>query len=188
MVTAPGEVAAETARLRLRNWRDGDEETFFRHTNTENVMRWLGGVKSREFLDGVVHERFMAWQAQLGFTFWVVERKSDGAFLGFCGLKIADAARSPVGGAVEVGWRFREDSWGQAYAKEAASAALRHAFEVVDAERVVALTVEGNKASWGLMIRLGMERRRDLDYVDPAWPDSMNPVIVYEMRKSRWAI
>lgn len=183
---APGDAVAETVRLRLRNWREGDAEAFFRHTNTENVMRWLGGVKTRDFLDGVVHERFMRWQAELGFTFWVVERKAEGAFLGFCGLKIADGSNSSVGGAVEIGWRFREDAWGQGYAREAATAALGHAFETVGAERVIALTVDGNRASWGLMIRLGMERRRDLDYVDPDWPPSMNPVIVYEIEKSRW--
>ena len=34
----------ETARLRLRDWRDEDIEPFIRHTNSEPVMRWLGGV------------------------------------------------------------------------------------------------------------------------------------------------
>jgi RimJ/RimL family protein N-acetyltransferase len=179
-------VAVDTARLILRNWRDEDLEPFFRHTNTEGVMRWLGGVKSREFLDGVVRDRFMRWQAEHGFTFWVVERKEDGAFLGFCGLKIADGRNSTVAGAVEIGWRLREDAWGRGYAKEAALAALGHACGALAAERVVALTVEGNAASWGLMRRLGMQRREDLDYVDSDWPPTMNPVIVYEMERSRW--
>lgn len=176
----------ETERLRLRNWREGDDELFDRHTNTDAVMRWLGGVKSREFLDGVVRDRFMAWQKTHGFTFWVVERKADGEFLGFCGLKVADGAHSTVLGEIEVGWRFREDVWGKGYAKEAAIASLDHAFSVVGAARVVALTVQGNEGSWGLMERLGMRRRSDLDYIDPAWPETMNPVIVYEMPKADW--
>ena len=179
-------VVIETERLRLRNWGEGDAELFNRHTNNEAVMRWLGGVKTREFLDGVVENRFMLWQETLGFTFWVVERKSDGAFLGFCGLKRADGTNSPVLGEVEVGWRFREDAWGQGYAKEAAAASLTYAFEDVGAERVVAVTVDGNSASWGLMKRLGMRRREDLDYVDPDWPESMNPVIVYDIERGRW--
>lgn len=186
VLTDGGAVAAETPRLRLRNWREDDSEPFFLHTNTENVMRWLGGVKSRDFLDSVVRERFMRWQEELGFTFWVVERKEDGALLGFCGLKLADGRCSTVAGEVEVGWRLREDCWGQGYAKEAAAASLSYAFEKVGAERVVALTVEGNSASWGLMRRLGMERRADLDYVDPDWPESMNPVIVYVMERRAW--
>ena len=52
---------------------------------------------------------------------------------------------------------------------------------------MIALTVEGNSNSWGLMRRLGMQRRVDLDYVDPDWPPSMNTVIVYEMERSAWA-
>ena len=185
-MTAPGASAAETPRLRLRNWREGDAEAFARHTNSEAVMRWLGGVRPRAFLDAVVHEHFMRWQAERGFTFWVVERKADGAFLGFCGLKVADGRGSSVAGAIEIGWRLREDAWGQGYAKEAATAALGFAFETLGAERVVALTVAGNRASWGLMLRLGMARREDLDYFDADWPESMNPVIVYEMERSRW--
>jgi RimJ/RimL family protein N-acetyltransferase len=185
-VNAAGELVAQTPRLRLRNWREGDHDAFFRHTNTEAVMRWLGGVKTREFLDWVVNDRFVRWQEEHGFTFWVVERTEDGAFLGFCGLKVADGRQSTVAGEMEVGWRFREDAWGHGYAKEAATASLGHAFDMLGAERVFALTVQGNEASWGLMIRLGMRRRDDLDYVDPDWPETMNPVIVYEMERSRW--
>ena len=177
---------AETPRLRLRDWREEDIEPFIRHTNTESVMRWLGGAKSPDFVTSVVRDRFMRWQEELGFTFWVVERKEDGALLGFCGLKRADAKPSTVLGEVEIGWRLREDAWGQGYAKEAATAALDFAFDEAGAERVVALTVEGNASSWGLMRRLGMQRREDLDYVDPDWPESMNPVIVYELERSRW--
>ncbi|HEX8448399.1 MAG TPA: GNAT family N-acetyltransferase, partial [Allosphingosinicella sp.] len=154
----------ETGRLILRDWSEADIEPFIRHLNVEPVMRWLGGVRTVEQQRAVVRERFMAWQEERGFTFWAVERKSDGELLGFCGLKIADDADSPIEGEYEVGWRLREDAWGQGYAKEAAIASLDFAFERLGAERVVALTVEGNAPSWGLMLRLGMERRADLDY------------------------
>ena len=176
----------ETARLTLRDWRDEDIEPFIRHLNNPAVMRWLGGVKTPEFLEGVVRERFMRWQKELGHTFWVVERREDGALLGFCGLKRADGKGSSVTGEVEIGWRLREDAWGKGYAKEGAAASLDFAFSALAAPRVVALTVAGNSNSWGLMLRLGMERREDLDYLDPDWPESMNPVIVYEMRREAW--
>ena len=39
------EVVAETERLRLRAWRDGDRREFVRHLNTPAVMRWLGEVQ-----------------------------------------------------------------------------------------------------------------------------------------------
>jgi len=176
----------ETARLTLRNWREEDIEQFERHTNTEPVMRWLGGVKTAEEMRELVESRLMRWQEERGFTFWVVERKADGALIGFCGLKIADGEDSPVVGEIEVGWRLGEDSWGQGYAKEAALASLGYAFDTLGVERVVALTVVQNEPSWGLMERLGMKRRKDWDHDGPDWAAGLNPVIVYEMTREEW--
>ena len=174
----------ETERLVLRSWHEDDIEPFIRYTNTDGVMRWLGGVNAPDLLEGVVRDRFMMWDKQKGHTFWVVERKDDGAFLGFCGLKIAADVGSPVEGEVEVGWRFREDVWGRGYAKEAAIASLDFAFETLGAKQVVALTVQGNAPSWGLMERLGMTRRPDLDYVGPEWAEGI--VIVYVIQRNEW--
>ena len=174
----------ETERLILRDWREEDIEPFIRHLNVEPVMRWLGGVRTVEQQTASVRERFMVWRERLGFTFWAVERKSDGELLGFCGLKIADDVGSPVEGETEIGWRLREDAWGQGYAKEAAAASLEYAFGTLGVETVVALTVEGNAPSWGLMLRLGMTRRPDLDYSGPEWAGGK--VIVYEMRRGQW--
>ena len=173
----------ETERLVLRDWTQADVEPFLR-LNTPAVMRWLGGVKSREDMEQVVTSRFISWQESRGFTFWVVERKQDRELLGFCGIKIADDAGSPVEGEYEIGWRLREDAWGKGYAKEAAAASLDHVFRRIGAERVVALTVDGNQASWGLMERLGMTRRPDLDYDGPAWAEGR--VIVYLIRREEW--
>jgi RimJ/RimL family protein N-acetyltransferase len=173
----------ETERLRLRNWRAGDDALLHQHCNTPSVMRWLGGVKPREVMTIIV-ERFQQWQALHGHSFWAVERREDNAFLGFCGLKIGDDPGSPVEGEVEIGWRFREDVWGRGYAKEAAIASLDFAFDRTQAEQVVALTVAGNSPSWGLMERLGMTRQPELDYVGPDWAEGV--VIVYSIGRSQW--
>lgn len=171
----------ETERLLLRDWREADIDAFDRHTNTPKVMRWLGGVTPRAELEERLRTRVMRWQTERGFTFWAVERKADEELLGFCGIKLADTAGAPVEGMFEVGWRLREDAWGQGYAKEAAIASLVFAFERLGADRVVALTCIQNEASWGLMERLGMTRRPELDYDDPRFPD-LNPTIIYDIR------
>jgi RimJ/RimL family protein N-acetyltransferase len=170
----------------MRHWREEDIEPFIRHLNTGPVMRWLGGVRTEAQQAAAVRERFIAWQEARGFTFWALERKSDGALLGFCGLKVADDAGSPVEGDLELGWRLREDAWGQGYAKEAAVASLDFAFGRLEAPHVVALTVAGNEGSWGLMERLGMTRRPDLDYSGPDWADG--PVIVYRIEREEWTL
>ena len=179
----------ETERLRLRDWRESDIEPFIRHTNTEPVMRWLGGVKTDEEHRDIIEDRLMRWQAERGFTFWAVERNADGALLGFCGLKIADGVGSPIAGEYEIGWRLREDAWGQGYAKEAAAASLDLAFGQFEAPQVVAVTALGNVPSQGLMKRLGMVRREELDFVDQRFPadSEVNPQVVFTIDAAAWA-
>jgi RimJ/RimL family protein N-acetyltransferase len=111
----------------------------------------------------------------------MVERRDDAAVLGFCGLKICDTPGSSSLGEHEIGWRLREDCWGQGCAKEAAIASVDYAFDRLGAERVVAITFIGNEPSWGLMERIGMTRRPEDDYDDPRFP-TLNPTIVYDIR------
>jgi RimJ/RimL family protein N-acetyltransferase len=175
----------QTGRLTLRPWREGDRKTFSAVCNTTAVMHWLGGVQTDQEQQALV-ERQLKLQAERGHCFWVVERKEDAAILGMCGLKIADAPGCTVAGDVEIGWRLREDSWGQGYAREAASASLDFAFDRLAAPRVIALTCIGNTPSWGLMERLGMSRRADLDFDDPRYGADLNPTIVYVIARDQW--
>lgn len=179
------EFQLETERLTLREWRADDWPEFFCVTNTPSVMQWLGGVLDAE---GMARQRgrVEACRAKYGYCFWPVERRDDGALLGFCGLKRADAPGSSVTGAMEIGWRFREDAWGRGYAREAATAALDHAFANCEAEEVVALTVEGNTSSWGLMARLGMQRRAELDYDDVRYDSPWRRTIIYSIDRAGW--
>ena len=174
----------ETERLILRDWREEDWPRFWEGTNTENVMRWLGGVADEAKQQGA-QERMLSYRRDHGHTFWCIERKQDGAILGFCGLKRSNQTGGPMD-MMEVGWRLREDAWGKGYAKEAAIASLDLAFGRFGAEEVVALTVQRNEGSWGLMRRLGMQRREDLDF-DNAEFDKEEPVIiVYSIDRAAW--
>jgi RimJ/RimL family protein N-acetyltransferase len=179
------EIVAETERLRLRTWNPEDLDEFIRHTNTEGVMRWLGGVWPREKHEAAFG-RIERYQREFGHTFWIVERKSDGALLGFCGLKRVNSEGAPNPGDFEVGWRLREDAWGQGYAKEAAIASLDLAFGKLGAPHVVALTVRQNEASQGLMKRLRMNRREDMDFQSTDMPPELNPVITYRIDADEW--
>lgn len=181
----------ETDRLILRDWCKEDIAPFLTHTNTPAVMRWLGGPMGDAETAGLF-ERFDACRVSHGHCFWLVERKADGGhlggeILGFCGLKRADLPGGPQGD-FEIGWRLREDAWGKGYALEAAQASLDAAFGHFAAPHVVSLTVEGNRPSWGLMERLGMERRKDLDFFLPAQGrfTEDESIIVYRMTQAAW--
>jgi RimJ/RimL family protein N-acetyltransferase len=172
----------ETSRLVLRPWREDDLAEFARVTNTPAVMEFLGGVQEPEALRASC-ARAIASQAERGFCFWIVERRSDNALLGFCGLKIGNEA--PIVGEVEIGWRLREDAWRQGFAREAATASLEWAWRNLSCGRVFAITVRDNARSWGLMERLGMLRQTDLDFEHSALPPGhpCRPHITYAIAR-----
>lgn len=178
----------ETERLILRNWRAADREPMFEHLNSqENVMRWLLGVQTREQCDEMI-DKLMRWQAEGGHTFWALERKENGELLGFCGLKRVQSDKTePDPGTLEIGWRLRESAWGKGYAKESAIASMSYGFDNFEEEFVSAFTVDGNTGSWGLMEKLGMKRRKDLDYWDDEWGPDLGHGIVYRITREAWA-
>ena len=179
------ETIAETQRLRLRTWDEGDITPFMAHLNTPAVMRWLGGVGD-EALYRRMHERMTACQAAHGHCFWIAERKADSALLGFCGLYRTDRPGTPVHGMTEIGWRLREDAWGMGYAREAAEASLTYGFGPLGLHRIIALTVRGNVASWGLMQKLGMVRARELDHRLEGYGPDLADHIVYHITREDW--
>jgi RimJ/RimL family protein N-acetyltransferase len=155
----------ETERLLIRAWRDEDREPFFRIHADPGVVRYIRPVPDQSASDALI-EAQRALQASLGYCFWALERKADGAFLGFCGLR-PGVPDSPIEQDVEMGWRLGSPFWGQGYAREAAGACLDWAFERLEAPRVVAITVSANTRSWRLMEKIGMARRADLDFLHP---------------------
>ena len=171
----------ETSGLRLRTWTEGDAEQFARHCNTEEVMRFLGGVQSPGELQDDV-DYFSEHQEEHGHTFWVVERKLDRELLGFCGFVVVEDGDSTVEGELEIGWRIRADEWRKGYAEEAARAALDWAWETVRPRRIVSRVAVGNLPSQALMRKLGMRHMSSLSYVADA---GRNPLLVYTATKQQ---
>jgi RimJ/RimL family protein N-acetyltransferase len=166
-------VRIRTERLWLRSWRLSDAKVYDQACNTPAVMRWLGGVQTlRELKSDVAY--FIKAEAAEGFTFWVVERTDDHAFLGFCGLLRIAEADCPADGELEIGWRIRKDVWRRGYAYEAAQAVLDYAFAQSNVDAVVSRTAVGNAPSRGLMRKLGMLHTPALDYV----PDGEEDVLM----------
>lgn len=181
------EIVTTTDRLILRTWNPGDGERFYAIMNTPAVMQHLGGVQDRATWEAAL-DRIQGFQRDYGHTFWLIERREDSELQGFCGLKRVNAPGSDLIGQFEVGWRLRESAWGKGYAKEAAIASLDLAFGEFGAPHVVALTVHANEPSQGLMKRLGMTRRSDLDFIDTRFGPELNPTIVYRIDAADWPL
>ena len=179
------DIIAETERLILRTIEDGDAALQHRLLNTPAVMERLGGVKELHEIEAK-HARSRANYAQDGFSFLMMMEKETGELVGHCGIKRVDNPLAKNQGDHEVGWLVREDRWRRGYAEEAMRAVLDWAFGRVDAPYVVALTSQLNVPSWKLMEKLGMQRRRDLEFDDPAYPPEDRRTILYSLAKAAW--
>ncbi|WP_294264628.1 GNAT family N-acetyltransferase [uncultured Sphingomonas sp.] len=172
----------ETERLVLREWREADVAPFAAMGRDPEVMAFIGPPLDEAGVRAAI-ERQRGFQAANGHCFWAIERRDDGTFLGFCGLK-PGATGTPIEGEVEIGWRLARHAWGQGYAREAAAACLAWGW-AQGMPRIAAITVPANVRSWGLMERLGMRRLIDRDFAHPSLTadDPLSLHIVYVIDK-----
>lgn len=144
----------ETERLRLREMSDADAAFMLELLNDADFIRFIAdrGVRTLEGAARYIDERFVQSYRQHGFGLWLVEAKGEGVPVGICGLL---KRGTPVPG-VEVGYGFLPSSRGKGYAFEAASAALRHARDVLGLARLYAVVNPDNARSIRVLERLGM--------------------------------
>jgi RimJ/RimL family protein N-acetyltransferase len=152
----------ETARLRLRPWREDDRDEFGVLNADAEVSRDLGGPLTRAASDAKL-DRYIAAFRDHGFCRWVIETRA-GDFIGYAGVMPVGGAH-PLGAHNEIGWRLKREAWGRGQASEAAGAALRDAFLRVGLAEVLSYTAPDNLRSQAVMQRLQLERDPARDFV-----------------------
>ena len=173
-----------TERLALRRWRADDWAQWQAHLNTPEVRQYLAGVLDEERARGSFARMLTSWDdGRTGFL--ALERLADGVLVGTCGIGpvLDEHAPEPLASGLQLGWQVRTDMRGHGYATEAARVLLHHGFTSLALDTVWAQTSERNVGSWKVMQRLGMSRRPELDYSDPAYPPEDNPAMVWGLSK-----
>jgi ribosomal-protein-alanine N-acetyltransferase len=144
--------ALDTARLRLRPYRDSDLDALHRLWTDPDVRRYLWDDKviDRQVADETMRAS-IACTAEHGFGHWAVCPAGEDELIGFCGLKFVDDTPE-----VELMYGFHPPHWGRGLATEAGCTMLRFGFEEMRFARVYAITDAPNTASAAVMQRLGM--------------------------------
>jgi RimJ/RimL family protein N-acetyltransferase len=171
-----------TARLRLRPVTSADADALFALHSNPNVLRYWDAPPWSERARA---ERFIATCRQIAEAGsgarLVMERASDGAFIGWCGLTQWNADYR----SASLGYCLSDVAWGYGYATEAARALLQWAFVTLDLNRVQAETDTRNVASARVLEKLGFVREgtlREDCVVDGEVSDSW----VYGLLKRQW--
>jgi RimJ/RimL family protein N-acetyltransferase len=174
--------ALRTPRLVLRQWREGDFESFAALNADPEVMRFFSAPLTREESDALA-KRAERDIAERGWGLWAVEVNESAPFIGFVGLAEPsfDAHFTP---AVEVGWRLARDQWGNGYATEAARAAAAFGFDELGLDEIVSFTSVVNEPSRRVMERLGMTHHPREDFDHPSVSDGpLRRHVLYRLRR-----
>jgi RimJ/RimL family protein N-acetyltransferase len=139
-----------TERLRLRPATLEDVETWLAISRDAEQV-WWGEPRSTVDDARANLQKQVTNQERHGFSLWPVELRTTDEMIGLTGLQpLAD------GPEIEVGYRFLRDHWGQGYATEAATAAIRFGFDELELDRIVAVTMPTNRASRRVMEKCGL--------------------------------
>ena len=139
----------ETARLRLRHWKEGDFDQFARYYADPDDARFVGGQKDPDQAWRHMALQIGHWQLR-GFGYWAIEEKETGAFVGSAGLW-----RSPGWPELELGYWLVKEHQGKGYALEACRRCIEHAREALRATSLVSYIDPRNEPSIRLAKRLG---------------------------------
>ncbi len=139
----------ETARLSLRAIAPGDWLAILAYMLDPLVTAFLpDGV-----LDEPAARAFALKQSGDDRTAVAVVEKASGQLIGHMPYHAWFGPRT-----YEIGWAFGRPHQGKGYATEAARTLMAHAFETLDAHRVIATCQPENTASWRVAEKLGLRR------------------------------
>ncbi|MFE5191022.1 GNAT family N-acetyltransferase [Streptomyces sp. NPDC056628] len=148
-----------TERLRLRPFTGADADSLFALHSSSHVLRYWD---SPPWTDPARAQRFLAvcrtMEDEGTGARVAIDRLSDGAFAGWCGL----SDWNPEYRSASLGYVLGDAMWGHGYATEAVRALLRWAFDSLDLNRVQAEADTRNEASARVLEKLGFVREGTL--------------------------
>jgi RimJ/RimL family protein N-acetyltransferase len=113
---------------------------------------------SRGFL-----ERAAAHWNSHGFGLWMFHEQAGGDFVGYGGIKHATVEGRDL---IELAYAITSDHWRKGFATEISRAALKHGFDTMHLDRIVAFTLPHNKASRAVMEHCGFTYNRDITHAN----------------------
>ncbi|WP_338847533.1 GNAT family N-acetyltransferase [Massilia sp. W12] len=157
----------QSARLDFELLQESDAAFFFELVGEPG---WIAGIGDKGFRDlddarREIREKYIAKQAEQGFSLYRISLRADGSPIGLCGL-----VSRPSLPHVDLGYALLSRYTGQGYAQEAALAVRDFARDVLQLPALMGIVNPENRASQKVLEKTGMRciSRAEVDG-KPTW-------------------
>lgn len=161
----------DSARLSYQLITEGDVELLYQLDQDPEVMRYINGGEpsSMKQIVEVFIPRVKAFSnPTLGWGLWSVTVKADQSFIGWILIRPMEFfTPNPELDNLEIGWRFKQNSWGYGYATEAALAVKAVVVQDSSVMKISAIADEENNASITVMKKIGLTYVKNHLYKTP---------------------
>jgi len=170
-----------TDRLVLRRFTWEDLDLLDRLQSDPEVMRHVGGIKTRAQTEAQLESRILDYYEQYpGLGMWATLERATGACIGTHLLNHIQGETY-----IQVGYVLFSQYWGRGYATEMTVALLRYGFTELALPEIFAITDLPNVASQHVLLKAGLERKGERFFAHPAYAAS-GPLAWFEGHAARW--
>jgi RimJ/RimL family protein N-acetyltransferase len=170
-----------TDRLTLRRFTLGDLDLLDRLYSDPEVMRYVGGTKTRVQTETLLKTRVLEYYEKFpGLGMWATLERTTGACIGTHLLNHIQGETY-----IQVGYVLFSQYWGRGYATEMTIAILRYGFTELALPEIFAITDRPNVSSQRVLLKAGLERKGERSFAHPAYAAS-GPLAWFEADAERW--
>ena len=153
-------ISITTERLVLLQFSPDDREELHRITHEADILQYFPS-RSPWAMDKV--DRYFSYQSahwqRFGYGHWALTTLEGGQFFGWCGLEFL-----PDTEETEVGYLISKKYWGNGYATEAATAAVKFGIKQIRLKEIIGLAHPENKPSQRVLEKCGLTFTRQATY------------------------
>ena len=174
-----------SSRLNYSFITEKDIDDLYQLDQDPAVMKYLNGGKPTTMEEK--HTVFLPRMAKYankekGWGLWKVNIKESGEFIGWILVRPMHFFNDETDTEwhnLELGWRFKQSSWGKGYATEAANALVEQIALMPEYTHISAIALKENVGSIGVMEKLGMTFVKEYMHNDPLGDI---PAVYYERK------
>ncbi len=169
-----------TQRLMLRRFTLDDLDLHCALTSDPEVMRYVGGVKTRAETEEMLRTRVLDYYDEHpGLGVWATLEKATGACVG---MHLINHIQGES--LIQVGYTLFPRYWGRGYATEMTVGVLRYGFEQLRLPQINAITDFPNTVSQRVLMKAGLQRKGERAFAHPRYADG--PYAWFESTATDW--